>query len=247
MEYQIKDVVRALNGDDNERKYYVYRLVDPRDLHTFYVGKGSGGRIFQHANEVESLCGKDDEDSISLKQQQIIDIKISGHQVIPIIHRRGLTEDEAFEVEAALIDVYRGLTNQQSGHGAERGAITVEDFYKYVQISDYDEPSEDYIIIKTTTKAIEGMGGIYEATRQAWRASLDNARPYKYVLSVVYGIVREVYEVSKWYRCQDSNRIAFEGEPTKHAELQGLKGKRIPEQYRQKGSSNPFLYKKKNA
>ena len=246
MEYQIKDVVRALNGDDNERKYYVYRLVDPRDLHTFYVGKGSGNRVFQHLSNVTALYDKDNDD-ISLKSKLIANITASGHQVIPIIHRRGLTEDEAFEVEAALIDAYPGLTNQQSGHGAERGVITMEDFQKYVQIDDYDEPSEDYIIIKTTNGAIDENGSLYEATRQAWKASLDNARPYKYVLSVVYGIVREVYEVSKWYRCQDSNRIAFEGEPTKHAELQGLKGKRIPEQYRQKGSSNPFLYKKKNA
>ena len=29
MEYQITDVIRALKGDDNEKKYYVYRFVDP--------------------------------------------------------------------------------------------------------------------------------------------------------------------------------------------------------------------------
>jgi len=34
------------------RKYYVYRLVDPRTLHTFYVGKGCGDRVFQHAKGV---------------------------------------------------------------------------------------------------------------------------------------------------------------------------------------------------
>lgn len=243
MEYQITDVVRALNGDDNERKYYVYRLVDPRDLHTFYVGKGSGNRVFQHLSNVTALFDKDN-DAISLKSKQIADITASGHQVIPIIHRRGLTEDEAFEVEAALIDAYHGLTNIQNGHGAERGVITMEDFQKYVQIDYYDEPSEDYIIIKTTNEAIEENGSLYEATRQAWRASLDKANQYKYVLAVVYGIVREVYEVSRWYRCQGSDRIAFDGEPTKHEELQGLKGKRIPKQYRQRGSANPFLYKK---
>ena len=31
-------------------KYYVYRLIDPRNGETFYVGKGKGDRVFAHAN-----------------------------------------------------------------------------------------------------------------------------------------------------------------------------------------------------
>ena len=30
------------------RKFYVYDLIDPRDLRTFYVGKGQGDRVSQH-------------------------------------------------------------------------------------------------------------------------------------------------------------------------------------------------------
>ena len=29
---------------------YVYRLIDPRNGQTFYVGKGKGNRVFQHMN-----------------------------------------------------------------------------------------------------------------------------------------------------------------------------------------------------
>ncbi len=34
-----------------ELKYYVYLLIDPRDDKIFYVGKGYGNRVFYHINE----------------------------------------------------------------------------------------------------------------------------------------------------------------------------------------------------
>jgi hypothetical protein len=34
--------------------YYVYRLIDPHDGCTFYVGKGAGNRLFSHINEADA-------------------------------------------------------------------------------------------------------------------------------------------------------------------------------------------------
>lgn len=235
------NICQGLDKNGNNRKYYVYRLVDPRTLQTFYVGKGCGDRVFQHVNDAKSLIGED-EDGWSLKIQQIVDILASGKQVISIIHRRGLTSAEAFEVEAALIDAYPGLTNIQRGHDFDRGCITVDDLQKSLAICEYTEPSEDYIIIKTTPEAIASNGSLYEATRRAWRADLSKAQNYQYVLSVIYGIVREVYKVSNWIQYSDT-RIAFEGKETNDP-ISSLKGKMIPLAYRKKGLSNPFLYKK---
>lgn len=238
MEFTFDNIVAGLNFSEN-RKYYVYRLVDPRTLQTFYVGKGCGDRALQHIKEAKSLISKY-EDATSLKTQQIADIIAAGKEVIIVIHRRGLTEREGFEVEAALIDCYPNLSNIQKGHGNDRGCITLEDLYLSLNTEVYQEPEEKYIIIKTTPEAINADGSLYEATRKAWKANLDRAKRYKYVLSVVYGIVREVYEVEEWYRIDD--RIGFHGKPT--TALSSLKGKRIPDKYRTKGSANPFLYKK---
>lgn len=45
------DVARKL-------KTYVYRLIDPRNGETFYVGKGRGDRVFSHIRE-QKLDGDD--------------------------------------------------------------------------------------------------------------------------------------------------------------------------------------------
>lgn len=230
-------------GKAPKRKYYVYRLIAPRNYQTFYVGKGCGDRVFQHVKMAKSLISKDEDDS-SLKFQRIAEIIGAGKEVIMVIHRRGLNEKEAFEVESALIDAYPGLTNIQKGHDSERGCIVVDDLNTLVTASDYDEPEEKYIIIKTTPNAVFSSGSLYEATRRSWKADIKRAQRYKYVLAVVNGIVREVYEADSWYKSTIGDRIEFEGKPTDNTEFQKLKNMRIPQKYRLKGAANPFIYKK---
>ncbi len=242
----IKDFITFLE-ESPSRKFYVYRLIDSRTYQTFYVGKGCGDRVFLHVDNVRKLvCNYQVsfDDTISLKEKLILEIIASGNKVIPVIHRYGLTEKEAFEVEAALIDAFSGLTNIQRGHFSERGPITVEDLRNVIAMSEYTEPDDKYIIIKTTPSTIISEGSLYEATRKSWRADLTKAKKYKYVVSVVYGVVREVSEVSKWYAFENG-RIAFDGKPATDA-IAHLKNKRIPQKYRQKGASNPFMYKKIN-
>ena len=226
---------------------YVYRLIDPRDFQTFYVGRGVGNRVFHHAKD-ELNHFEDDEDELTTKLQQIREIRLSGKEIICVIHRYGLTKEQAMEVESALIDCYPGLTNLISGYGSDRGVITAEDLQTTFERPIYEEPNDiDYVIIKTTNNVVQmSQGNLYEATRRAWRADLERAKKIKVVLSVIGGIVREVYEVDEWYQSTEPNRIEFYGKPAIDEIANIFKGKMIPEYYRKKGMSSPFLYKKTN-
>jgi hypothetical protein len=96
--------------------YYVYRLIDPRDGSTFYIGKGQGNRVFAHVKG--SLIFENAEDDKTAKIRIINQIKNADLEPIHIIHRHGMTEEEAFQVEAALIDATPGLTNEVGGRNS---------------------------------------------------------------------------------------------------------------------------------
>ena len=65
-------------------KTYVYRLIDPRNGETFYVGKGKGNRVFAHIRaEIES-------DDPGEKLRRIQEIRSTGFDVAHVIHRHGL-------------------------------------------------------------------------------------------------------------------------------------------------------------
>lgn len=240
-------------------KYYVYGLLDPADPHImedpnnpdysrpFYVGKGCGDRVFYHAKAYIKEMKKDkNEDDISLKLSTIQEIMRRGDKVLCVIYRWGLTEDEALIVESVLIDCLPGLTNIQSGYqSSDYRMITAEDLQNRLDVQEYEEPSEKYIIIKTSDKAIKINGDLYQATRKCWIAKLDKAKKYKYVLAVIKGIVQEVYEVTEWYESStEAPRIEFTGRETDNKEMHSLVGKRLPEQYMKRGAANPFMYKR---
>lgn len=97
--------------------WYVYRLIDPRDGSTFYVGKGKGNRVFAHMRG--EVAAVDDDELLSNKLKQLREIRLAGLEVIHVIHRHGMAEEKtAYEVEAALIDAYPSLTNIMNGAGS---------------------------------------------------------------------------------------------------------------------------------
>lgn len=237
-------------GVERELGYYVYRLIDPRNGQTFYVGKGKGNRVFDHARAAIDLsfaaADKEADDAESLKIKQIRGIINDGLQVIHVIQRYGMSENEAFEVEAALIDVFLPtLTNIQSGHASERGvnsAYVIDQNLKRIEFEDRSDIS--YCMIKIRQETVdERNGDIYEAVRKHWRVNLERAESTDYVLAVIDGVVKEVYGNCKWYASPEiPGRYMFDGETAPEEIKEYFIDKRIPQKYRKKGNASPVLY-----
>ena len=225
-------------------KYYVYRLIDPRNGKTFYVGKGKGNRIFEH---LKRALKDEEEDSENLKYETIREIKETGLEVVHIIQKWGLDEDTALEIESVLIDIFgiENLTNKQSGHNADCGACNAITLQRDLgaEVFKEDENTPKFMIIKTKQEIVNERDSRCEATRGMWKLDPKKANQYPYVLSVTNGVVKAVYKVGeKGWTKHHKGRYQFEGsEAEKHiADL--FLNKRIPDKYRKKGQASPFLY-----
>jgi len=178
--------------------FYVYTLTDPFDGTVFYVGKGCGNRVFAHLNNaLESEVSTDKLDRI----RQII---AGGEKPRHAIVRHGMDEDTAFEVEGALIDIFRleDLKNEVSGHGnRQRGLRDWKDLeieYGAVPVT-IDDP---VILLKSTNYSWDKVSNtaIYDKIRSDWWLSSYKEKYIKYALVVRAGIVREVYKIDSWQK-----------------------------------------------
>lgn len=233
--------------------YYVYRLIDPRNGQTFYVGKGTGNRVFDHVKcAIKHFdTAEETSDDDPLKYQIIKQILDENLEVIHIIQRWNLTEKEAFEVESALIDCYQGLSNIQSGHHSEYGVTNAEQLQNRLSCSIYDEPDDfKYYIIKIKQKTIDerntegAYDGRYEATRKYWKIRPKDIKTIPYAFSVTDGIVREVYRILRWEETDHNNRYAFIGQKAEEDIRKKYVNTRIPDYYCKKGMASPVLISK---
>ena len=231
----------------DEIKYYVYRLIDPRNGQTFYVGKGKGNRVFMHAQGVEH-----DPDGYwpGSTQERIAQIRLAGLSVGHIIHRHGMNERTALEVEGALIDCYQGLTSKQGGYENDlRGCRHADEILADHNAIDFevDEP-----LIAFTINQLWQRLGFYEATRGVWKLNIDRARQRKLVLGVVNNVVKGVYRPDKWvegtpenfhwYRGESENRWGFVGVEAEPEVRDKYLGRRIPAEYRKLGVQTSRRY-----
>jgi hypothetical protein len=224
---------------------YVYRLIDPRNGQTFYVGKGKGNRVFDH---VRGELGKDG-DAETLKTKLIRNIRNSGFQVTHVIHRHGMDDETAREVEAALIDAYPEATNLIGGlESSQRGLMHAQQI-----IERYEAPEAVFyhdVVLINVSKSIEERDSVYEAVRWAW--VLDPKRAAnRYVLAVDRGLVVGVF-TANWLKATVQNfpekpadrpkRWGFIGAPAPKAIADLYLRHRLPKNMQKRGAANPIKY-----
>ena len=248
-------------------RWYVYRLIDPRNGETFYVGKGKGNRIFAHAKgdwpgtigeDMVTSDDEDKEDASDLRIKRIGEIRSVGLEVGHVIHRHGIERAEvAYEVEAALIDAYPGLTNLVSGHGSgDHGSRHAEEIVRQYAAEEFHV--KEPLMLIFVGRDLRHWGDHYESVRCAWKVNVERAQRYRLVLAHANGLVVGAYRPSKWLPATQENfpnrlgedfinpktsrptRWGFIGESAKPDVWSLYVGKRVPEQYR--GKQNPVQY-----
>lgn len=165
-----------------------------------------------------------------------------------MIHRHGLSEAAAFEVEGALINAYPGLANKADGIGnGERGCRHVDEIAR-IYAATLLVALEDLILI-FVGKTLDQGRDVYSAVRCAWYMSLPRAEKHKLVLAYDGGVVVGAYRPTKWLPATKANfpelsrniddRIGFVGHPAKDV-WDHYAGTRPPP--RPKGARSSFTY-----
>ena len=193
-------------------KCYVYTLVDPRDSQIFYVGKGSGNRVYQHAQAAL------EDDSKCLKLSTIREIQELGLDVKYYIIRHNLSDKEAYLVESSIIDLLTYpafnkknlLTNIVSGHHQWNEGIKTDEEINIL----YDCPKiqpipGDRLLLVSLNKSykqskatgVYRRANDYESARKYWDIAPWRVEKINYILGVYKGVVRIVIDVKDNIEC----------------------------------------------
>ena len=226
-------------------RWYVYRLIDARNGETFYVGKGKGNRVFSHIRAEQDLQG----DDLDNKIKRIREIRLAGFEVAHVIHRHGMDEKTAFEVEAALIDAYPGLTNVAGGTGSnDYGVMHAKEILRRYAAKPAVFRHKALLISVNQSAAHTSL---YDATRYAWKISRSKAKKAEVVLATVQGLIVCAFVADEWLPATSANfpgredvpgRLGFVGREASPEISRLYVGRRVPDEYRKRGAANPIKY-----
>lgn len=245
-------------------KYYIYCLVDPKDKNIFYIGKGKGNRVFQHAKAALDKNVKSDKLELIRKIQRRHNPKFN--KVKYYFLRSGIeTEAEAYEYESLAIDLIRiidkkqkPLTNIQTGsHSGQVGLMTLKEIkQKYepeylttaipvilitinIEYEDLKQKIQNSLIDENSFEQ-----EIYERTRKSWVVSFKKVQTIKYALAVYRGYTVAAYEVASWNKIEaDPRRCEFHGRIIQKDEaLYQELVEKLVRRSSSKGSQNPIRY-----
>jgi hypothetical protein len=224
-------------------KSYVYVYIDPRNGKPFYIGKGTGNRLFEHLKDKSEIE----------KVARIAEIRRSGKEPRIEILRYGLSDSEAHLVEAAAIDLIgkARLTNRMSGHHESSfGRITSQRVISMLTARKIKVQHKAILItINKLYRSDMSPEELYEVTRGIWRVGEPNRNKVEFAMALYQGIVLEVYRIKQWYpagtlkyKTRDSSDFKNSG----RWEFSGSIAKDIREEYIDfsvgKAGQNPIRY-----
>ena len=226
--------------------FYVYRLIDPRNGETFYVGKGRGDRVFAHVRAEGNLEG----DDLDNKTKRIREIRNAGFEVAHVIHRHGMDDATALEVEAALIDAYPEVTNLVGGRDSgERGVMHAKEIIEHYEAKEAVFQHK-VVLISINRSALDRDP--YEAVRYAWKIDPRKAARAEFVLAVRKGLIIGVFVADRWLAATPENfagtvaerpgRWGFVGHNAPDGAAKLYMRCRVPDAMRKPGAANPVRY-----
>ena len=238
--------------------WYVYALQDPRDKKVFYIGKGKGNRVFAHAQDAI----ENQEEGTSQKIALIKEIHNSGKVVNTFILRHGIhSEKQAYEVEAALIDLLYLLdpradnnlfqiTNEVKGHHyLTHGSMSAKNIIAIYDATECPAITEPVMLFRIPVRWFPQMTDdeLFESTHGWWRAGVRREGAM-YGFSVSAGVIRGIYEIDTWAQRKNGDRgfmhgekprFGFEGAATH--ELDKYLNKSVKHLFKN-GDQTPFKY-----
>ncbi len=159
----------------------------------------AGAIVFSHIRAEQNLEG----DDLDNKVRRIREIRLAGFEVAHVIHRHGMDEKTAFEVEAALIDAYPGLTNIAGGVGGnDYGAMHAKEIIRRYSA----EPAvfrHKALLISVNRSAAETS--LYDATRFAWKINKSKAKQAEVILATLQGLIVGAFIADDWLDATAAN------------------------------------------
>jgi uncharacterized protein len=171
---------------------------------------------------------------------RIRQIRLDGFEVGHVIHRHGLSEEQALEVESALIDAYPEVTNQMGGKGSDGYGV----MHANQIIERYEALEATFVhkvlLINVNRTATERTS-VYDAVRSAWKLDPKRAEQVDLVLAVQEGLIVGVFVADEWRPVADQ-RWEFVGREAPREVAQQYLRRRLPDIMKKRGAANPIRY-----
>ena len=223
------------NKKSDKKRYYVYALCDRKGL-PFYIGKGEGARILSHKNNVLKLIEEEKKeikkrkgteqnfyiDELNKKENKIKELLLKNkNDIQEIIIKYGLTEEESFAAESALINLLKyvkrpkiNLTNIVNGHASDKekesksyiktSARKIDVFLKECapeRLNIRKDIPKD-ILQKSIFISIGKFGmncdtdkDYWDRARGTWRMSFERAKKIEFIFVVYRKIIKKVFQI----------------------------------------------------